>query len=1119
MNSWTYPAWGCDMLDEAGITASRVFIPWWECEQTDIIPPSTGYLWTMVENMIPNCLTNAGRLGHKVHLAIYDSPAWARSNSSVMLSYPPAKYAEFITGLLEFCERTAPGVVDSVDFGNEDITWTSRMEKDPSWYYQHILRAGYAAVKAFNPDIKVLTGSLWGAVSAHQLDEMYQLGLGSYFDRINLHYYVQGMGQAEDPSYMGDVWHYPTTIRYLKYIAEQNGDPEKLLWNTEYAWKIAVTEPEKSGYYQQILDYSRRSGFVDMCAMYPGLSEDYPSGHDLAALIYCNDQSTPTTIIQTTSYFMYRTYTPQYPTWNPALRETLPVIPGASTHVAVANPGFENAIGSEWTGATRDTAQRHSGAASGRASNNGAIVSQYYDAESSRLYEVLAWIKIDASNPANFYVLLYNLYASGPSNTGVQWWGPPHYDSVVDTRHYPGTWRRLRYLCLIPANKNRIALRFEGHGTGTFWIDDVQIRALNMPEPTVIVRPDVRITSPASGTTFTAPAGITVQAWARDDDGTVTSVSFYTGTTILGEDSVSPYTFTWNNVMQGSYTLIAVARDNQGYTSTSAPRTVSVLPSGTTLYTLTAALTPPHGSVSLNPPGGLYMPGTVVTLSPVLPGDGAYEFAYWTGTVIEASTKAVNSVLMDSTTSVTGMLRWTGVAVSSPVHGSTFTAPADIMLRASVTSPHFSVTEVRFYAGTTLIGTDTSSPYTVSWTGVAAGTYSIRAVGFNQRPESSTSSAIAVIVNPPPNQPPTVTMTSPVNNSTYTAPTDIPLAATATDSDGTIASVRFYRGSTLLATDTASPYEYTWTNVSSGTYQLRAVAQDNQGATSTSTVVTVTVLSSSTPAVWYTLTTAANPANGGTVSPASGTYLAGSQIQVTATPNANYTFATWSGDASGTNPTVTLTMDSNKTLTANFTYTPPVNSSPSVTITSPADGATFTAPASITITATATDSDGSIAAVRFYSGTTLLNTDSASPYSYSWTGVAAGTYVLTAQAEDNGGAVGISPAVTVTVNPGTQQPQPVLEPGEVRVIGGQDGYINATTNPNVTIRFRRTTAGMVTVKIYDLRGRLVAEKVKDGQAGIDDDVAWNAADLSAGVYLIVTKGGGIEQTQRSAVIR
>jgi uncharacterized repeat protein (TIGR02543 family) len=458
------------------------------------------------------------------------------------------------------------------------------------------------------------------------------------------------------------------------------------------------------------------------------------------------------------------------------------------------------------------------------------------------------------------------------------------------------------------------------------------------------------------------------------------------------------------------------------------------------------------------------------------------------------------------------------VSLTGPVTGSTYTAPATVNLAATASDADGSIAAVRFYSGTTLLNLDTTSPYTYTWTGVSSGTYQLYATATDNQGAVSTSAVASVTVYPP-NQPPTVTMTSPVNNSTYTAPATIQLTASATDPDGSIAHVRFYRGSTLLNTDSASPYEYTWTNVSSGTYQLRAVAQDNQGATSTSTIITVTVLSSSTPAVWYTLTATANPANGGTVSPASGTYLAGSQIQVTATPNANYTFATWSGDATGTNPTITLTMDSNKTLTANFTDTPPVNSSPSVTITSPADGATFTAPASITITATATDSDGSIAAVRFYSGTTLLNTDSASPYSYSWTGVAAGTYVLTAQAEDNGGAVGISPAVTVTVNPGTQQPQPVLEPGEVRVIGGQDGYINATTNPNVTIRFRRTTAGMVTVKIYDLRGRLVAEKVKDGQAGIDDDVAWNAADLSAGVYLIVTKGGGIEQTQRSAVIR
>jgi len=371
----------------------------------------------------------------------------------------------------------------------------------------------------------------------------------------------------------------------------------------------------------------------------------------------------------------------------------------------------------------------------------------------------------------------------------------------------------------------------------------------------------------------------------------------------------------------------------------------------------------------------------------------------------------------------------------------------------------------------------------------------------------------------PLNNPPSITLISPVNGSTYSAPADILLGATATDPDGTIASVRFYRGSTLLATDTASPYEYTWTNVSSGTYQLRAVAQDDRGATSTSTIVTVMVVPSGTPAVWYSLTATANPANGGTISPASGTYLAGSQIQVTATPNANYTFATWSGDATGTNPTITITMDADKTLTANFTYTPPVNSSPSVVITSPADGAMFTAPASITITATAADSDGSIAAVRFYSGTTLLNTDSASPYEYTWLNVAAGDYVLSAQAVDDRGAVGTSAAVLITVNPGSQPPQPVLEPGEVRVIGGQGGYINATVNPNVTIRFRRTVAGKVTVRIYDLRGRLVMEKSKDGPAGVDDDIVWNVADLPVGVYIARVKSAGINQAKRFAILR
>ena len=103
------------------------------------------------------------------------------------------------------------------------------------------------------------------------------------------------------------------------------------------------------------------------------------------------------------------------------------------------------------------------------------------------------------------------------------------------------------------------------------------------------------------------------------------------------------------------------------------------------------------------------------------------------------------------------------------------------------------------------------------------------------------------------------------------------------------------------------------------------------------------------------------------------------------------------------------------------------NAPPTVAVTSPAEGATSTAPATILINAAAADSDGTITQVSFHSGATLLGTDVASPYSFSWGSVAAGSYTLTAQATDNQSAVTTSSPVHVTVNPdGGALPAPWL---------------------------------------------------------------------------------------------
>jgi gliding motility-associated-like protein len=70
---------------------------------------------------------------------------------------------------------------------------------------------------------------------------------------------------------------------------------------------------------------------------------------------------------------------------------------------------------------------------------------------------------------------------------------------------------------------------------------------------------------------------MTITATASDSDGSVTKVEFFHGTTKLGEDLTAPYTFIWNNVLEGTYSLHAVATDNENATATSELMSISIL--------------------------------------------------------------------------------------------------------------------------------------------------------------------------------------------------------------------------------------------------------------------------------------------------------------------------------------------------------------------------------------------------------------------------------------------------------------------------------------------------------------------------------------------------------------
>jgi hypothetical protein len=92
-----------------------------------------------------------------------------------------------------------------------------------------------------------------------------------------------------------------------------------------------------------------------------------------------------------------------------------------------------------------------------------------------------------------------------------------------------------------------------------------------------------------------------------------------------------------------------------------------------------------------------------------------------------------------------------------------------------------------------------------------------------------------------PNQPPTVSITSATSNGGLLAGKPITISAIASDSDGSVTEVAFYRDRTLLGRDTSSPYSVVWSNPATGTYSLTAVAKDNDGATRTSAEFPITV--------------------------------------------------------------------------------------------------------------------------------------------------------------------------------------------------------------------------------------------------------------------------------------
>ena len=644
-------------------------------------------------------------------------------------------------------------------------------------------------------------------------------------------------------------------------------------------------------------------------------------------------------------------------------------------------------------------------------------------------------------------------------------------------------WTQLSWTtAAIPAGTTHISFGVTLQSLGSITVDDMAIGGTPPPDTTA---PTVSLTAPANGAAVHGP--VTLAALAGDDRG-LSSVDFLVNGTVVGTDTTAPYSIAWDStsVPDGPISITARATDPSSNVTMSAAHSATVDNTGPT-----TSLTAPADGATLSGPITLTADASDTA------GVSGVEFLVG-GNVVGSDSTAPYSVTWNSTTVADGPVsitaratdslgnQTTSAAVGATAHNAdttdptaSLTAPADgatvggnVILSATA-SDNIAVASVDFLVDGTVVGTDTTSPYSITWdsSGTPNGTaVSITARATDTSSNQATSTAHAVVVDNsiPDTTAPTVSVTAPADGATLTGAA-VTISATAAD-DVAVASVEFFVGATSVGVDTTAPYSVTWdsTSVPDGAVSITAVATDTSTNHTTSAAVNATVDNAvhDTTAPTVSLTA---PADNASVAGANVTISADAADDVAVGSVEFFVGATSVGvDTSApysitwdstTVPDGTVSITAKATDTSNNATTSAArtakvdNSGPAVAVTAPAADATVSG-TSVAISATASDVSG-VASVQFFVGATSIGTDTSAPFSVTWdtTATPDGPASITAVATDTVGNQTTSAARSATVD-NTAPVVSISQPADGATVAGPVNIVAAVTDTSaVSVEF------------------------------------------------------------------
>ncbi|MEM9848508.1 MAG: Ig-like domain-containing protein, partial [Bacteroidota bacterium] len=405
------------------------------------------------------------------------------------------------------------------------------------------------------------------------------------------------------------------------------------------------------------------------------------------------------------------------------------------------------------------------------------------------------------------------------------------------------------------------------------------------------------------------------------------------------------------------------------------------------------------------------------------------------------------------------------VNFEEPQDGDQFPVGTNLYVRVGATSANGSIQKVELYLNNTFVRAEGLPPYEwgdpnqhsdAALQNLQQGTYELRAVATDnggRTSEETITITVGDVVND--NTPPSVAFVNPSDGEDFPVGTNLYVNVNASDSDGTITKVDLFIDDTFVRSENGAPYEWgdpnqhndpLLQNLQAGTHTLKAVATDNEGA-STESVINITVSDSNTPIMDITIIT---PEEGQTFPTGSNVdvlveavdnslvkhvvlYLDGIGVRLDDTPPYEW------GSSNGNNDTQLQNMqpgtytieaiakytdNSKETELVTFNVQGGSNTPPSVAFDTPQNGESFPVGTDLYVKINASDVEGTVSSVELYLNDQLVRTEGVAPYEWGdpnqnndtqLQNMAAGSYRLRAVATDNEGATSET-EITITVS-------------------------------------------------------------------------------------------------------